>query len=387
MAARKAAKRQQQSGAPDFGSMQPGMAPLKDKSYERLMWEADYYVHYEIKYASRAKAFIKYVEREYGKVAARNLNLLADHEYISIGKLAYIAMKGAGLTDEHKASIHKAYSRLKARADKIAREKAAEKRRKDREAKKQGEQPKVTIQQRMLEQIEELGGNIEEQIDQWMLGRLKVADFDPYSMIRGYPVEVKAPQAKLLRGFFERQLEEARLVVEFKDDDIKEAYAHLKPAQRKEYLALYEKVVSACDAVIEAKKAQRKPRVKKAQDKTKTVAKLKYKTTDPELGIASINPIEILDASEVWVYDTKYRKLGVYRVAPDAKTLGVKGTSIIGYDENTSVAKTVRKPAETLKGINKLPKTKIKKLHDSIKTTDTKLKGRLNDNIIIVRAF
>lgn len=384
---RNAANRQALSGQPDWAVIQPDMTPIRGKGYDRLFWEATFYIHYEVKYASRAKSFIRYIEREKGKPAARNLALLPDSDFISIGKITYCAMKGTGLNDEHKASIERAYERLSAKAEKIRIVRQAETRAKAAQAKAKGEAPKLTIQQRMLEQIETLGGNIEEQIDNWMRGTLKVADFDPFAMIEGYSPEVKAPQAKILRSFFERQLAEARLIVEFKDPDIKEAYADMPARKRKEYLQLIEKVVNACDAITESKKAQRKPRAKKAPDKAKQVSKLKFKTNDPDLGIASINPLEILGASAVWVYDTKTRKLGVYYAAADTGGLGVKGASIVGFDEATSLAKTVRKPAEQLKGVAKLARTKIVKLHDALTTTPTKLKGRLNDNVIIVRAF
>ncbi|MGA1691745.1 MAG: protein translocase subunit SecD, partial [Sedimenticolaceae bacterium] len=51
---------------------------------------------------------------------------------------------------------------------------------------------------------------------------------------------------------------------------------------------------------------------------------------------------------ELWIFNTKTRKLVKY-VAAEYQELGVKGTSITGFDANTSVQKTLRKPEEQLK--------------------------------------
>ena len=44
--------------------------------------------------------------------------------------------------------------------------------------------------------------------------------------------------------------------------------------------------------------------------KGKQVSKLKFLKKDDNLKLVSINPEDIIDAKELWVYQTKYRKLG-----------------------------------------------------------------------------
>ena len=156
---------------------------------------------------------------------------------------------------------------------------------------------------------------------------------------------------------------------------------------RKQYLAFYEKINTACDTFINTGKAQRKTRKPKAVSKDKLVDKLMFQVNDSELGIASINPAEIIDASEVWVYNTKNRKLGVYRVGGLAPGLTVKGTTIKDFDVSKSVQKTLRKPPEQIKSFTGNARTKYQKSFDEIKTTDTKLNGRLNETTIILKAF
>jgi hypothetical protein len=156
---------------------------------------------------------------------------------------------------------------------------------------------------------------------------------------------------------------------------------------RKQYLEFYQKIDVACDTFIETGKAKRKPRKPKVISREKIVSKLKYQLNDSELGIASINPAEIIDATEVWVYNTKTRKIGVYKKAELSGGLTVRGTSIYDYEEGTSVQKTLRKPAVQLKEFKGAAKTKMNNAFSSIKATEIKLSGRVSDTIIILKAF
>ena len=137
--------------------------------------------------------------------------------------------------------------------------------------------------------------------------------------------------------------------------------------------------------VIDASKATRKPRVKKPVAKEKLIAKLKYLAKDDKLQIVSVNPLDLIESTEVWVYNVKTRKLGKY-VAEDGQVMQVKGTSLQFFDESKSIQKTLRKPEETLKEFKKAGKVKLRTFMDDIKTTDIKLNGRLNSDTIILKA-
>jgi hypothetical protein len=84
------------------------------------------------------------------------------------------------------------------------------------------------------------------------------------------------------------------------------------------------------------------------------------------------------------VYNVKTRKLGKY-VAEEAQVMQVKGTSLLFYDTDKSVQKTLRKPEETIKEFKKAGKVKLRTFMDDIKTTDIKLNGRLNSDTIILK--
>ncbi len=136
--------------------------------------------------------------------------------------------------------------------------------------------------------------------------------------------------------------------------------------------------------LMQESKINRKPRAKKVVPADKIVAKLKYKKTDEPLKLVSINPADILGSKELWIYNTKTRKLGKY-VAADFNELGVKGASITGFSEANSIQKTLRKPVEQLKEFKAAGKVALRKFLEDIKATDTKLNGRLNEETILLK--
>jgi hypothetical protein len=206
-------------------------------------------------------------------------------------------------------------------------------------------------------------------------------------------MEVKANHARIIRDYFEPMVYEFTELTgpKKKDDDmyeqLVEGYSHITPKDQKKILAIYTAVTQACDMIITSQKAVR-TRTKKPVSKEKLVAKLKYQKEDSTLKLASISPTDILEATELWVYNTKTRKLGKYVVDDiygQGIKLSVKGTSITGFNENESIQKTLRKPAEQLAELKRAGKVVLRKFMDDIKTTSTKLNGRINDQTILLK--
>ena len=174
---------------------------------------------------------------------------------------------------------------------------------------------------------------------------------------------------------------------------LKEGYAHIKKADIKNYRIAISELLTALDFVIESAKATRKPRKPKVYSADKLVAKLKYLKVDEKYKLASIDPTQIIGASELWVFNVKTRKLGKYvasNIDPkgmkrDGSGLSVKGTTILGYDEALSIQKTLRKPPEQLKEFKDAGKVKLRKFLDEIATTDTKLNGRCNPETVLLK--
>jgi hypothetical protein len=196
--------------------------------------------------------------------------------------------------------------------------------------------------------------------------------------------QAKAAHTRIIKSFYEGNLQELIEVANTKDEQLKEGYSHLTKAHLKKITAFYQEVVSACDMLGQEAKVNRKPRAKKPTDKSKIVGKLKYMKTNEPLKLVSINPEDIIGAQELWIYNSKTRKLGKY-VAEEFKELGVKGTTITGFSESKSIQKTIRKPEEKLKEFKAAGKVALRKFLDDISATDARMNGRINEETILLK--
>jgi len=251
------------------------------------------------------------------------------------------------------------------------------------EVKLVGVQP--SIQDRVRETAYKMTEEIEDAID----GFQKDPEaFDPkafkmLNLLKGK--EVKAAHARIIKTFYSRDLAELEELASGKaDEQLREGYSHRSKKQIKNLIAFYQEIMMACDMLAQEAKVNRAPRKTKTVPKEKLIAKLKFKKTDEPLKLVSINPVDIIGAGELWIFNIKTRKLGRY-VATEFNTLGVKGTTITNFDEFKSIQKTVRKPEEKLKEFKAAGKVQLRKFLDDINATDTKMNGRINEETILLK--
>ena len=242
-----------------------------------------------------------------------------------------------------------------------------------------------TIQERVKESAMRMTEEIEDAIEGF---QTDPETFDPkafkmLNLLKGK--EVKAAHARIIKGFYSRDLAELEeLASGNADEQLREGYSHRTKKQIKNLIAFYQEIMMACDMLAQEAKVNRAPRKTKAVPKEKLVAKLKYMKTNEPLKLVSINPTDIIGCGELWVFNTKTRKLGKY-VASEFNTLNVKGTTITNFDEFKSVCKTLRKPEEKLKEFKAAGKVQLRKFLDDINATDTKMNGRINEETILLR--
>jgi hypothetical protein len=234
---------------------------------------------------------------------------------------------------------------------------------------------KPTIQDRMNEKTSELIGELEGEYDE--MNTVKFYDwFTKNNVIQS--------QLGKYEELFSKRKAELELAQSKKDQQVTEGYSHYKASDLKKHIKWLEDLLAAVEQYRGVKKATKKARVKKAPSKEKLVAKLKYAKTDAALKIVSINPADILGASTLWVYNTKTRKLGKY-VSASYQTLGIKGTTITGFDSDKSICKTLRKPEEKLKEFAKAGKVILRKFLEDIKATETKMNGRISTDVVLLK--
>jgi len=141
---------------------------------------------------------------------------------------------------------------------------------------------------------------------------------------------------------------------------------------------------------VALKQATKKLRVRKAPPVERVVAKLKYlkqfKDEAQKLDLVSLSPVKLHNSTEAWVYDTVRRKLHHYVADDYSKCLTVKGNTLLGFDPQQSEMKTLRKPAEQLKGVTG-SKPAARKFFKEIKAVSAIPNGRFNPGMVILKAF
>ena len=318
---------------------------------------------------------------------------------------AYIDKK-PGLMGKAKPAtewVHKQLDELFVDGEKVIEEKEKEKKVKEVGG------PKPTIQERIQAQTYLQLDAIDTWLETWVDDPHK---FNPKGF--NFPkhfLDVKTTQAH------------ARKMKDFYADEIAELNELLNPLSKKELAKLPEKeqdwhlqlieayacydkkglqrrfegfqnFMGALEVVIDTAKANRKTRKRAPRSKEKIVSKLKYARQDNKFQLASINPIDIIGCEELWVFNVKTRKIGRYMASSldpmhlerEGTGLSVKGTTITGFNAETSVQKTLRKPEEKLKEFKESGKIKLRTFLDNINAVDIKLNGRINTDTIILKA-
>jgi len=249
----------------------------------------------------------------------------------------------------------------------------------ERESDLDDSKPKINIQDRIQEQSNDFIGELEGYLDQYK------EQFNSYEWMATNGV--KAPHARKIVTHFTSKLDEPKLVLSGKADaDLEEGYSCFTKANIKKFVTFIEQIINDANRIVNNSKITRKPKVKKKQPADKLVLKLQYKKDDVEFKVVSIDPIGIIGAKQLWVFNTKTRKLGVYN-AESNDGLTIKGTSIYGYEPNSSSSKTLRKPDDILHAISKATIRQYKSTFDGIKATEQALTGRINGDIILLKVF
>jgi hypothetical protein len=240
--------------------------------------------------------------------------------------------------------------------------------------------PQLTIQDRIKIKVNEHIGYFEELQDE-LRDKNKL---DPKAF--EYFKKENVPQ-NMLKGIAEpfiERLEEWKEAKAGTDEDLKEGYSHWQAKDFKKYFEFVEAILADIDAYAKTKKAVKVARVKKAPNKQKQVAKMNYAKDNTTYKIASVDPVTIIGATELYVFNVKTRKLGKYVADTHMGVLGVKGTTIVGYDTNLSTQKTLRKPERQLPEFMDASKVNKRKFLQGIKSVEIALNGRLNSDTILL---
>ena len=161
---------------------------------------------------------------------------------------------------------------------------------------------------------------------------------------------------------------------------MKEGYSTYTTPQKNRVIKFFDVMI---DSLEKYRVAVTPVRKKKAVPTSKVVSKVKYAKLFPELKLKSIDPVKLVGAKEVWLYNTATKMLHYYT---SDSGMTVSGTSLRDFD--TTEQRRLRKPKEQLDILSKVRKGQwIKKFHDIAKTVISSGTGRLNDHTIILKIY
>lgn len=238
----------------------------------------------------------------------------------------------------------------------------------------------VNIQRRILDQTRPIIGEIEGEIDTFVDGRCKKSKFNLFDFLKRK--EVKGKHTSHIVNHLGVVLDELVEVVEGKDEQLVEGYSFLTKSQQKKFKDFVKSLKNEAEAWEDHVKSLRKPRSKRVKTAAQKTSKVKYKEKDDEYGIVSVLPEKLIGAEQIWLFDTKNRFLFRYI---SQRGISVKGSTLKDWDEETSFKKKIRKPEVVLPELMKAGKVKLRKFMDGINAKETKVTGRINKDIVILR--
>lgn len=236
----------------------------------------------------------------------------------------------------------------------------------------------ISIQQRMEENARKHAAEFDGAIDDFVLANCKL-EFSAKNYLLAN--NVSGPVAKRIGELYASTLSEIREAYEGKDEQLKEGYSNFNRRELKRLIDFVEQIIADCNQMVQTAKVNRAPRKRKPVSPVKLASRMKFLREFTELNLKSAKPDTIVGASEAWVYNTKTRRISVYR-----GELTIKGTSIVGFELSASSQMTVRKPEEFFKDLS-ITKRNLANALKTIKTKASTPNGRTNEDTIILGAF
>jgi hypothetical protein len=211
-------------------------------------------------------------------------------------------------------------------------------------------------------------------------GRIPRLDVGSLLRSRGIPAK-GAPQVV---AWIEKQLEEVKGAYDKTCPQLVEAYSCYSRPHQKKMIENWEAMM--LEAQNHGKIKVRAPRVKKPKSAEKLVAKLQFKTEDPDYSIKSVDPMNLPYAQRAYIFNTNTRQLCIY-LAAGRDGFSIKGTTLTGFDPEKSIMIRLRKPEDMLSSVLSGTTKKIDKAIASLKAKSAPANGRVNKHMIILKTF
>ena len=252
--------------------------------------------------------------------------------------------------------------------------------------------PAKTSADVLADKIHDFIAEVEAVIDDYHNPKI-LLDAENYSVYNELKkINAPKPLAQKVYDYYKPLYDEIEELVTKKTPDLVEGYKHLKTTkEKKDYLAFIKNIIDDCQKFLNAATASkvrkpRQPRAKKKVPIEKLIARVKYQKESAEYKLTSVDPAAIVGATEVYLFNTKYRHL-IQLVASSVDGFSIKGTTVTNMREESSWKKTLRKPEDVLKEIGGTTKARASKLFLDLKTKASPANGRLNEETIILKVY
>lgn len=320
------------------------------------------------------KVKVKWVLDYVGKNKATSLNKLSPESLHTLGALVRLKTRDQYLEDKELKFIDEEIDRLcqMASAEPVS----------INETHAESIKKKPSVQDKIAAATDDHIAEFNGMIDSFIKEN-KEPDFAEYLKAK----EVSAAVSKGIPRAFESMLEELRLVAAGTDKDLVEGYSNLGKVKLKKLVRVVESISTACEQHSVTNKAAviRKPRAKKEVPVLKQVEKVLYMKEAPELGLKSVLPSNLIGASIVFCYNTRYNQLQMYKAIEGSK-IAVKGTKLLNYDTEASGYKSVKDP-QSIKSLLSGNKAAMTNAYKTNARKEQSVNGRINQDTIILRVF
>ena len=321
------------------------------------------------------KYFVQYVKHNMPSSSKIFAEVDEKDVHMTYGWMARMLLQGANIRNDHLEGFNKELNRLFA----IGKKRIDAKKNVVTVITPVAVVKRPSIQDAIKDKASEYIGELEGFVDEFCT---EDKDFNLYNHLKGN--QIPAPYTTFVKTWAVKKLDQWNEVADSKDSQIVEGYSNFPKRKITKIVKLFESFVEDCNKYGQFKKANRKVRATREKPAIAQIKGLKYKLKDDEFGLTSAKALDLVGAEQVWLFNTKTRKLSVY-TSESTKGMTVKGTTLQNWSPEKSKQKTLRKPEEQIKDLLALGKVKLRSFLDNIKSKEQAVNGRINIDTIILK--
>lgn len=315
----------------------------------------------------RQKYVIAYWKAEGKDVSS--FDKISSYYFYSAMAIIYMKVKEVPVPQSYETKLSDAYDEVKRRVELLS-------------VPVEGKLKKVvSVKENINELAKKIAAEIDAAVDNFYLTGEKF-NIKEFLVASG----ASATVCKEIASFYVNSAKELEAARTGKYEQLVEGYSHLPRRKLNAFVAMMESIVEGAMQRAAIKKVMRTPRKRKEKAPSVIASKVVFLKEDESLKLKSIHPEKVVGATQVWVFNTKYRKLFKYE-ALEGMTLSWKGTTLQNFDPTKSGAKTIRKPELMLPQVIDNTRRRLERLFDDVRGVLAKATGRSNGETIIVRVF